>query len=149
VSQQLDLTPYERWMVTSNLKTIQETGVAPIDQAALLRANGYPKIAEAVLAVRMCEQRCGRPAAVYALDPLPGGWGGYYCVPCQEALRFQITDRPIGADMRVVSREEAEAMVKDHAAGKHVMPIESCPTCEGGLPLSGYPTDAEVREWDR
>jgi hypothetical protein len=42
---------------------------------------------------RPCEQKCGRPAAVYALDPLPGGWGGYYCEPCAEALRFTITDR--------------------------------------------------------
>jgi hypothetical protein len=27
------------------------------------------------------------------MDRLPGGWGGYYCEPCAEALNFQITDR--------------------------------------------------------
>lgn len=42
---------------------------------------------------RECGQRCGRPAAVYAIDPLPGGWGGRYCEPCARALKFTITDR--------------------------------------------------------
>jgi hypothetical protein len=42
---------------------------------------------------RDCGQRCGAPATVYAVDPHPGGWGGRYCVPCAEALRFQIVDR--------------------------------------------------------
>jgi hypothetical protein len=41
---------------------------------------------------RMCEQNCGRPAECYGLDPLPGGWGGYYCLPCCAALGFRITD---------------------------------------------------------
>lgn len=40
-----------------------------------------------------CEQRCGREAVVYAIDPMPGGWGGRYCWACAEALRFRITDR--------------------------------------------------------
>lgn len=40
-----------------------------------------------------CGQRCGEPATVYAIDPIPGGWGGWYCEPCAHALRFQITDR--------------------------------------------------------
>lgn len=40
-----------------------------------------------------CDQKCGAPATVYAIDPRPGGWGGRYCEPCVKALRFQITDR--------------------------------------------------------
>ena len=40
-----------------------------------------------------CEQRCGRKATVYAIDPIPGGWGGRSCDPCAEALRFTIIDQ--------------------------------------------------------
>lgn len=40
-----------------------------------------------------CEQKCGAPATVHAIDPHPGGWGGRYCEPCAKALRFQIVDR--------------------------------------------------------
>ena len=39
-----------------------------------------------------CEQKCGEVATVYALDPIPGGWGGRYCVPCAAALRFTVVD---------------------------------------------------------
>jgi hypothetical protein len=39
-----------------------------------------------------CNQNCGATATVYAIDPRPGGWAGYYCTPCAAALRFQITD---------------------------------------------------------
>jgi hypothetical protein len=42
------LSTYEQWMVGSNLKTIRETDVIPAEQAARLRANGYPRIADAV-----------------------------------------------------------------------------------------------------
>lgn len=42
------LDAYERWMVSSNLRTIRETNVTAAEQAALLRANGYPEIAAAV-----------------------------------------------------------------------------------------------------
>ena len=42
---------------------------------------------------KTCEQHCERPATVYAMDRLPGGWGGFYCEPCAKALNFQITDR--------------------------------------------------------
>lgn len=42
---------------------------------------------------RQCDQQCGRPATVYAIDPAYGGWGGYYCDACVKALRFQIVDR--------------------------------------------------------
>lgn len=31
-------------------------------------------------------------ATVYAIDPIPGGWGGYYCEPCADSMRFQVTD---------------------------------------------------------
>lgn len=34
---------------------------------------------------------CGRTASVYAMDPYPGGWGGYYCLNCKPT-GFQITD---------------------------------------------------------
>jgi hypothetical protein len=41
-----------------------------------------------------CEQQCGRPATVYAVDPhIAGGWGGYYCDSCVQGLCFQIVDR--------------------------------------------------------
>jgi hypothetical protein len=42
------LSAFELWMVESNLRTIRETDVTPREQAALLRANGYPEIAAAV-----------------------------------------------------------------------------------------------------
>lgn len=42
------LTPCEQWMVLSNLETIRTTGVTASEQAALLRANGYHRIAQAV-----------------------------------------------------------------------------------------------------
>lgn len=28
--------------------------------------------------MRVCEQ-CKNPAQCYAMDPPPGGWGGWYC----------------------------------------------------------------------
>lgn len=42
------LSPYEQWMVRSNLDTIDSTGTNAAEQAALLRANGYARIAQAV-----------------------------------------------------------------------------------------------------
>jgi hypothetical protein len=42
------LSPYEQWMVRSNLETIRSTSVTVTEQAAVLRANGYLRIAEAV-----------------------------------------------------------------------------------------------------
>lgn len=51
------LSPYEQWMVRSNLDTIRETGVTVEDQAALLRANGYPRIAQAVVELAAEEKR--------------------------------------------------------------------------------------------
>ena len=42
---------------------------------------------------RNCEQDCGRLATVYGIDPLPGGWGGYYCDACVKALGFRVVDR--------------------------------------------------------
>jgi hypothetical protein len=39
-----------------------------------------------------CEQKCGEWAAVYAVDPIPSGWGGHYCEPCAAALRFHVVD---------------------------------------------------------
>lgn len=42
---------------------------------------------------RKCEQHCGADAAVYAMGPKAGDWAGWYCIPCQEALKFHVTDR--------------------------------------------------------
>jgi hypothetical protein len=53
--------------------------------------NTHPTIASPF--ARKCEQQCGKEATTYAIDPLPGGWGGYYCQPCAEAMRFQVVDR--------------------------------------------------------
>jgi hypothetical protein len=39
-----------------------------------------------------CEQQCGSEATVYAIDPIPGGWGGKYCQPCVDDLNFQVID---------------------------------------------------------
>lgn len=41
---------------------------------------------------RSCEQTCGHQATVYAIDPVPGGWGGYYCQRCADDLKFQVVD---------------------------------------------------------
>lgn len=43
-----ELSPYEQWMVRSNLQTIRETNVTAAEQVAVLIANGYARIAEAV-----------------------------------------------------------------------------------------------------
>jgi hypothetical protein len=43
------LSPYEKWMVRSNLQTIREHGIPAAHQAAIVRANGYPQIADAIL----------------------------------------------------------------------------------------------------
>lgn len=43
------LSSYEQWMVRSNLETVLTTGVSAAEQAAQLRANGYPKIAAALI----------------------------------------------------------------------------------------------------
>jgi hypothetical protein len=40
-----------------------------------------------------CEQCLQAPAEVYALDPMPGGWGGRYCRRCAERLSVQVVDR--------------------------------------------------------
>lgn len=43
--------------------------------------------------IRKCDQGCGEIATVYAGDNIAGGWAGYYCEPCQMALRFDVWDR--------------------------------------------------------
>ena len=42
---------------------------------------------------KRCEQCRRKTAEVYAIDPIPNGWGGYYCADCCEKLRFMIVDR--------------------------------------------------------
>jgi hypothetical protein len=51
------LSAYEQWMVRSNLDTIRTTGVTVAEQVAILRANGYGRVAQAV------EERAGASAA--------------------------------------------------------------------------------------
>lgn len=43
--------------------------------------------------LKKCDQNCGNIAHVYACDSCPDGWGGFYCVPCQEKLGFIILDK--------------------------------------------------------
>lgn len=43
------LSPFEKWMVQSNLKTIQDSGVSTEHQASVLIRNGYPRVASAVI----------------------------------------------------------------------------------------------------
>ena len=43
--------------------------------------------------IRKCDQGCGKVATVYAGDSCAGGWAGFYCEPCQQALRFAVWDR--------------------------------------------------------
>ena len=45
--------------------------------------------------VNACEPQCGREATVYAIDPIPGGWGGRYCQPCVADLNFQVIDQKL------------------------------------------------------
>ena len=59
--------------------------------------------------MKSCEQGCGRFAATYALDPKPGGWGGFYCEPCRNRLHYKIVDRLAG--------------------------ITDCRVCGGGVPI--------------
>lgn len=47
------LTPMERWMVKSNLKRIQDGENPSATQIAILRQNGYPRIAKAVAQARL------------------------------------------------------------------------------------------------
>ena len=42
---------------------------------------------------KRCEHCRRKFAEVYAMDPIPNGWGGYYCTDCCERLRFTIVDR--------------------------------------------------------
>ena len=41
---------------------------------------------------KRCEHCRRKFAEVYAIDPIPNGWGGYYCVGCCEKLRFMIVE---------------------------------------------------------
>jgi hypothetical protein len=43
-----ELDAYERWMVRSNLERIRDEGLEVADVVSTLRANGYPRIADAV-----------------------------------------------------------------------------------------------------
>lgn len=77
---------------------------------------------------RKCEQGCNNAATVYALDPIPGGWGGRYCDACVLALGFRVVDR-IKSDMEVEQRDALllsidrviyAAFGKSWTAGQHV-----------------------------
>lgn len=47
------LTPFEHWMVKSNLQRIAEGENPSATQIAILRGNGYPQIAGAVAEARL------------------------------------------------------------------------------------------------
>jgi hypothetical protein len=51
-----DLTAYEQWMVRSNLGAMRATGTTAAQQAAILRANGYLRVAAAVEATARDER---------------------------------------------------------------------------------------------
>jgi hypothetical protein len=53
--------------------------------------QSFPR-AEPVGQPSTCQQNCGAPATVYAIDPVPNGWGGRYCQPCADALGFRVVD---------------------------------------------------------
>ena len=42
--------------------------------------------------IRKCDQGCGEVATVYAGGRGAGDWAGFYCEPCQKALRFEVWD---------------------------------------------------------
>jgi hypothetical protein len=46
----MGLSPYERWMVQSNLATVRTADVTLAEQVARLEANGYARVAAAVAA---------------------------------------------------------------------------------------------------
>jgi hypothetical protein len=71
------LTPYERWMVKSNLETIRQ-GTPAADQVAILRANGYPKIADAVEAASADDDSNGSECQHSSNEP---------CMICSECGR--------------------------------------------------------------
>lgn len=64
-----------------------------VDLAAILQSAKDSADNIDALLPKQCEQQCGADAVVYAIDPIPGGWGGYYCKTCATALKFQVTDR--------------------------------------------------------
>lgn len=57
------LSPYDRWMVKSNLKRISEEGLDPAQLVATLKQNGYLRVAQAVEAA-LKEQASSNPGAV-------------------------------------------------------------------------------------
>jgi hypothetical protein len=58
-----ELSPYDRWMVKSNLKRISEEGADPAQLVATLKQNGYLRVAEAVESA-LKEQASSNPAAI-------------------------------------------------------------------------------------
>ena len=41
---------------------------------------------------KRCELCRRKSAEVYAMNPIPNGWGGYYCAECCQKLRFRIVE---------------------------------------------------------
>jgi hypothetical protein len=77
---------------------------------------------------RKCEQACSKTATVYAIDPIPGGWGGHYCDACAKALGFRVVDR-LGCCADIEQRDALllsidrviyTALGKSWTAGQHV-----------------------------
>ena len=79
-----NLTPEQRAAV-EDLKARRSLLATPVERIAFDNDSRNGTFAERIVAmteVRDCEQGCGRQATVYAMDPLPGGWGGRYCDEC-------------------------------------------------------------------
>jgi hypothetical protein len=74
-------------------RTVAITGYLHANPELPQRVERYPACSTVQRVRRACEQRCGKPSEVYAMDSGAGGWGGWYCQPCATALRFTITDR--------------------------------------------------------
>lgn len=87
---------------------------------------------------KWCVQCGDALAAVYAIDPAPGGWGDWYCEPCALSFRpaFQIIDRlplkPAGRVNRLPVGEceqcDAYTAADDRMAPAHA----AMPGCESG-----------------
>lgn len=84
-----------------------------------------------------CEQRCGQPAAVYAIDPCPGGWGGRYCRVCASALGFQTVD--VLDDNQVAARDLRPGDVLAGSVGARDRTVEKVGHGHGSVVLQTRP----------
>jgi hypothetical protein len=72
------LTTHEQWMVASNLETVRKTGVTLQEQAAVLRANGYFRVADAVEAAEPSANTIGQRVRVLIDEQRTESWRPEY-----------------------------------------------------------------------